>query len=167
MAKRSGGKQKLLAAAALVLVVVMVGAAVLASRSGGGQGGGSSIYFVIYGQDWCPHCQAEIAFLNSTYGPSHFEFRDLDDPKWRANFMDAITLLQAKNIPVQPAFPLTGILVDGRLVAIVQGEISDEAYLDAILKNVDEGKILVVLGANGYSIPPDQRLIAIFSPSEG
>ena len=167
MAKR-GGKQKLLAVAALALVVVMVGAAVLASRGwGGGEGGGSSIYFVIYGQDWCPHCQAEIAFLNSTYGPSYFEFRDLDNPKWRANFLDAITLLQAKNIPVQPAFPLTGILVDGRLVAIVQGEISDKAYLDEILRNVDEGRILVVIGAQGYSIPQDQRLAAIFSPSEG
>ena len=152
-------------AASLIVVAVAGTAIFIAAGSRQGDPLEQNLYFVIYGQDWCPHCQAEMRFLNSTFGSDRVEFRDLDNAEYQAEFLRAITELNKLGIPAGPYFPLTGIHVNGRLVAVVQGEISSPDYLRSVLENTEKGRILVVLGGQGYSIPPNQVLEDVFQPN--
>jgi len=155
---------------AAAVVALAAAAAVLALGRGGGGGGECNLtspYFVIYGQDWCPHCQAEMRFLNETFGPDSYEFRDLDVPEYDAAFRRAVWDLASRGVPVSGGFPLTGIYVDCQLVAIVEGEISSQDYLNAILDAAEPGKILVVVGGNGYLVEPNDVLLEVFAPAAG
>ncbi len=156
-------------AAAVAIIVVMAAGALMAvtGSSNNGSGCDRELYFVVYGQEWCPHCQAELRFLNRTYGPDSFEFRDLDEARYGEEFLRVVANLQSMGLPVQAAFPLTGIWKNCRLVAVVQGEISSVEYLEAILKEVDEGRILVVVGAQGFSIPENEAILKAFEPEAG
>ena len=132
--------------------------------------GGSTCkyYFVIYGQDWCPHCQKMEKFVKETYGEQCLEFRDLDVPKWNGNFTMIIKRLNnVYNVPIQPAFPLTGIWEDGKLRAIVLGEVTKPDSIDYIVQRADEeGKnwVVVFLGSKAYAIKPGEQIIEAFKP---
>ena len=141
---------------ALVVGVLAV-AAFAALQGGGGEtapggGGECSLYFIMYGQEWCPHCQAMDAFVKETYGEACLEFRDLDVPEWKAQFEAVIRDLNiVYGIPAQPAFPLTGVLVekDGELVlaAVIQGEVTDQQIIEQLISYAEPPeKIVVVVG---------------------
>ena len=124
-------------------------------------------YFIIYGQDWCPHCQNMENFVIKNYGARCLEFRDLDVPRWNQNYTQIIDELNNKyKVPAQAAFPLTGILVNGKLRAILQGEITSTQIMDYLVKRADkEGAQWITVYTNGlYVIQPDQAIIHAYLP---
>jgi len=159
---------KYLVAAALVLGVLA--AAGIAAFTGGPSC--DDCYFIIYGQDWCPHCQAMEQFVIENFGEDRLEFRDLDVPEWRANFEAIVKDLNIRyGIPVQAAFPLTGVLVkqDGEwvLAAIIQGEVTDlNVIKDVVSRSDPPGKIAVLVGNNVYviDITNDKVLVEAYTP---
>lgn len=152
-----------------MLAAVYTGVA-LASHHVAASSSDCKYYFIIYGQDWCPHCQNMESFVIDNYGPQCLEFRDLDVPAWNENFTLIIQdLNQRYNIPVQPAFPLTGILVNGKLRVIVQGEVTNTEAIDYMVQSADEqGKewIAVYIGDNGYAITPDTIILKAYTPQK-
>ncbi|MCE4618140.1 MAG: hypothetical protein F7C37_01710 [Desulfurococcales archaeon] len=127
-------------------------------------------YFIIYGQEWCPHCQNMEAFVRDNYGSQCLEFRDLDVPAWGENFTLIIQDLNQKyQVPVQAAFPLTGIVVDGKLRVIVQGEVTNRDAIDYMVQKADsEGQewVAVFIGAQAYAIKPDATILKAFIPEQ-
>lgn len=125
-------------------------------------------YFIIYGQDWCPHCQRMEAFVKNTYGEQCLEFRDLDVKAWGENFTLIVQDLNQKyQVPVQPAFPLTGILEGGELKVIVQGEVTNSDAIDYMVDKANSqgsGWVAVFLGGQAYAIKPDSILVKAYVP---
>ncbi len=124
-------------------------------------------YFIIYGQDWCPHCQNMERFVIENYGARCLEFRDLDVPRWKQNFTMVVDELNNKyKVPTQAAFPLTGILESGKLRAILQGEITSKQVIEYLVKKADkEGPGWITVYTNGlYEIKPDDVILHAFEP---
>ena len=124
-------------------------------------------YFIIYGQDWCPHCQNMERFVMENYGARCLEFRDLDVPRWKQNFTMVVDELNNKyKVPTQAAFPLTGILENGKLRAILQGEITSKQVIEYLVKKADkEGPDWITVYTNGlYEIKPDDVILHAFKP---
>ncbi|MCE4620674.1 MAG: hypothetical protein F7C33_06600 [Desulfurococcales archaeon] len=124
-------------------------------------------YFIIYGQDWCPHCQNMERFVIENYGAQCLEFRDLDVPRWNQNFTMVVDELNNKyKVPTQAAFPLTGILEKGKLRAILQGEITSKQVIEYLVKKADkEGPEWITVYTNGlYEIKPDDVILHAFEP---
>jgi hypothetical protein len=130
---------------------------------------GCKYYFIIYGQDWCPHCQNMEKFVIENYGARCLEFRDLDIPKWNQNFTLIINEFNSKyKVPAQAAFPLTGILVNGKLRAILQGEITSKQVMDYLVEKANkEGSDWIAVYTNGlYVIKPDDTILHAFKPEQ-
>jgi len=156
------------AGAVLLVVLAAAGAAAL-------RGGEECVdcYFIIYGQDWCPYCQAMEEFVITNYGEDRLEFRDLDVPEWEANFLAVVKDLNIQyNIPADTSFPLTGVLVRGEdggwvLAAIIQGAYTDREVIAEVVSRADPpSEIAVLVGGQIYviNIEGDRVLRDAFTP---
>jgi len=156
--------------AGVVLLVVLAAAGVAALR-----GGEECVdcYFIIYGQDWCPYCQAMEEFVVNNYGADRLEFRDLDVPEWEANFLAVVKDLNLQyGIPIEPKFPLTGVLVRGEdggwvLAAIIQGAVTDREAIAQVVSRADPpGEIAVLVRGQVYviNIENDRVIVEAFTP---
>ncbi len=147
--------------ALLLFLPLVIGAPVLASSNN------CHYYFIIYGQDWCPHCQNMERFVIENYGAQCLEFRDLDVPRWNKNFTLIVEELNKKySVPTQAAFPLTGVLVDGKLRGIIQGEVTSKQAINYVIERADkEGSQWIAVYTNGlYVIKPDATILHGYKP---
>jgi len=156
--------------AGAVLLVVLAAAGAVALRGGEEC---TDCYFIIYGQDWCPYCQAMEEFVITNYGEDRLEFRDLDVPEWEANFVAVVKDLNLQyGIPVEASFPLTGVLVRGDdggwvLAAIIQGAYTDKEAIAQVVGKADPpNEIAVLVGGQIYviNIEGDRVLQDAFTP---
>ncbi|MEM4907068.1 MAG: hypothetical protein QXV34_06715 [Sulfolobales archaeon] len=106
-------------------------------------GEGSANYLLyIYGSDGCPHCTALKNYFNSWYGSSNVYFCSLE-----RNSSCAERLLKFyTDLGLGVSVPLTFVVVDGNVRAVVLGEVSDKSFWDGLLKLPETNDLPFYLG---------------------
>ncbi len=87
--------------------------------------------FIVYGSSSCPYCKILANFLKEEYGEEKVVFCDTkNDPACDKLYDELVEL-----IDFQPLIPLTCVVRDNRVVAIIQGAVLDKGYWDKVLEN--------------------------------
>jgi len=112
-------------AAGLAIIALMLAEAGLMRSSAyvSEASGACHMYFIVYGEPWCPACKEMKSFIEKNYGSKCLEFRSIEEAGWRKNYDDLVSLLK-----LDAYVPLTGLVVNGRLVGIAQGVVEDKAF---------------------------------------
>ncbi len=120
-----------------------------------------SFHLYIYGSYGCPHCGAMKEHFAEWYGEQHVFFCPVD----RAGtgcVQRFYTLCRALGLEL--AVPLILVIRNNSVVAIVQGEVDNRGFWDALLSTKPSRNISIYFGSNiiGYVIVKD---LANFSKS--
>ncbi len=120
-----------------------------------------SFYFYIYGKYGCEHCRAMKQYFIMWYGKQHVFFCPIEET---ANCARRFIVL-CRALGLEAAVPLTLVIKNNSVVAIVQGEVDDREFWDRLLTtNLSSKNISIYFGPNivGYVIVKD---LANFSKS--
>ncbi len=112
-----------LVSAVFLLLIFMTQVIIFAQNNGQ-----ANYYFYIYGEHECPHCGAMFRFLVKTYGREHVIFCDISGDK---TCMDKFSTLVSMGFPA--AVPLTFIVYNGTISAVILGEAEDKQFIDGLL----------------------------------
>lgn len=123
--------------------------------------GDESFHFYIYGSYGCPHCRAMKEHFAEWYGEQHVFFCPVD----RAGtgcVQRFYTLCRALGLEL--AVPLILVIKNNSVVTIVQGEVDNRGFWDALLSTKPSRNVSIYFGPNiiGYVIVKD---LANFSKS--
>ena len=88
-----------------------------------------SVKFVVYGNRKCPFCRMLLSFLEEEYGKDVVLFRDITESKNAEMYRKLLSLLNMERF-----IPITGLVVNGKVVAVVQGAVTDRDYWESIIK---------------------------------
>ena len=109
----------------LLVVVLLVNVTVAYSE-------GNYIIYV-YGNIHCPHCAALKEFIIENYGREHLYFCDVGENQTCA--LKFYNIIRAFGI--QPAIPLSAVIVDGKATGVVFGELPVKSVWDKLVKPAD------------------------------
>jgi len=110
--------------------------------------GGGDFLLYIYGSEGCPHCKALKNYFTSWYSPSNTYFCSLDsDTSCVERFL---TFCYSLNMSA--SVPLTFVVVNGSVRAVVVGEVSNKSFWDSLLSLKESNTIPLYIGSNllGY-----------------
>ena len=123
---------------AIFLVIVCASSYVLAENHG---------YIIVYGSHLCPACKSLESFFKEQGIP--YVFRDVSLNESYANDLYRIVSI-AK---LEAAVPTSAVMVNGRVVALVQGAILNADFWKNILNNkVSEGKVYIYYVVPGRGV---------------
>lgn len=103
----------------------------------------SNYVFYIYGSDGCPHCTALKNYLNSWYGPSNVYFCGFEG---NSSCVERFINFCA-DLGLRPSIPLTFVVVDGSVRAVVFGEVSSKSFWDSLLKLPESNDVPLYFGS--------------------
>ncbi|MCX8186555.1 MAG: hypothetical protein N3G48_05555 [Sulfolobales archaeon] len=110
--------------------------------------GATNYLLYIYGSEGCPHCSALKNYFNSWYGSTNFYFCSFE-----LNSSCAERLIKfCSDLGISPSIPLTFVVVDGSIRAVVFGEVGNKSFWDALLKIPESTDVPLYLGSQlgGY-----------------
>jgi len=128
-------------AAAAVVIIILSTQLVLHGELG-------NYMFYIYGSTGCPHCRALEDSLTKWFGSNCMYFCAVDQVNECAGrFLNFYQL-----IGVNPAVPLTFVVVNGTVRAVVVGEVRDKTFWESLLKLPESTNISFYYGGDliGY-----------------
>lgn len=110
--------------------------------------GDGNYLLYIYGSEGCPHCNALKNYFNSWYGSSRIYFCSLE-----GNSSCVERLLKFCNeLGLSVSVPLTFVVVDGSVRAVVFGEVGNKSFWDDLIKLPESNDLPLYLGSQlgGY-----------------
>jgi cytochrome c-type biogenesis protein len=129
----------------LLLIVLVV-------SSVGVYGEGNFLLY-IYGSEGCPHCRALKDYFTSWYGPSNTYFCSFDNNvscvERFLNFYHSLNM--------SASIPLTFVVVNGSVRAVVIGEVGSRSFWDSLLSLNESNTIPLYISSNllGYLVVED------------
>ncbi len=96
-------------------------------------------FFFEYGSSGCPHCVPQHEFFLKSYGVKHHFFCDIATNKTCLLYF--VKYLNRTGLP--PYVPQTLVFVNGRLVAVVIGELEEKPFWDSLISS-SPGKAIPV-----------------------
>ncbi len=104
-------------------------------------------FFYIYGMHTCPHCTSLKEFLASQYGNDSIYFCDLLDPHTSCadRFINLISIAGLPN-----SVPLTVVIKDLEVKAIVLGKVINKTFWDDILMTHKSFEVPIYFGTKSY-----------------
>jgi cytochrome c biogenesis protein CcdA len=129
----------------LLLIVLVV-------SSVGVYGEGNFLLY-IYGSEGCPHCRALKDYFTSWYGSSNTYFCSLDS---NASCVERF-LNFYHSLNMSASIPLTFVVVNGSVRAVVIGEVSSRSFWDSLLSLNESNTIPLYISSNllGYLVVDD------------
>ncbi len=141
--------------AALALLTTLITTQLL------GYGGG---YFYIYGMHTCPYCTSLKEFLASQYGNDSVYFCDLlnEESTCAERFINFTS-----SVGLPESVPLTFVIKDLDVKAIVIGAVTNRGFWDSILNTPKSNEIPIYVGGRAYYallVNDTLRFIEAFTP---
>ncbi|AEH24533.1 thioredoxin family protein [Pyrococcus yayanosii] len=107
----------------------------------------SKFHFYLYGMATCPHCQNMKRELPKFFGEDSLTYYELINNEHNTKiFMEFSKELGVRGVP------LIGVFYDGKLYAIIEGEI-DPSKIPEIVKEAMDREGIIVLSSRAYLIP--------------
>ncbi len=139
-------KKNLLTVVSSLLLIILVASSISVY-------GGGSFLLYIYGSEGCPHCKALKNYFTSWYGSSNTYFCSLDT---NASCVERfLTFYHSLNMSA--SIPLTFVVVNGSVRAVVIGGVSNRSFWDSLLSLKESNAIPLYIGDNllGYLMIED------------
>ncbi len=101
----------------------------------------------VYGNIHCPHCAALKEFITENYGSSHLRFCDIGAN--RTCTIKFYNIIRA--FGMQPAIPLSAVIVNGKATGVVIGEMPVKSVWDKLIQpaELDSHIPIYAMTANG------------------
>jgi len=108
----------------------------------------SSVHFYMYGLATCPHCRHMKELIPAEYGYSSFTYYELLNNKHNdALFRNLSSLTGITGVPA------IGIVYNGTLVAVIEGEYNVSATPEIVKAAVKSNGTLLFVGGKTYILP--------------
>uniref|UniRef100_A0A7C4D989 Cytochrome c biogenesis protein, transmembrane region n=1 Tax=Staphylothermus marinus TaxID=2280 RepID=A0A7C4D989_STAMA len=105
-------------------------------------------YFIIYGSSGCPHCINMKNFLMNSYGSNRVLFIDINsDREAYERFMILV------KHGVSGYVPLTFVIYNDNITCAIQGEFTNKAVIDRILKPNDKNEFIIYTSSINNLVP--------------
>ncbi|MFA4647466.1 glutaredoxin [Pyrococcus kukulkanii] len=108
----------------------------------------SKFHFYIYGLDTCPHCQRMKKLLPEYFGDNSVTFYEVRSSEKNLQLYYNFSRL----IGVQ-GVPLVGIFYDGKLYAIIEGEIEPRLIPKLVKEAMKNKGVILIISAGQYILP--------------
>jgi glutaredoxin len=108
----------------------------------------SKIHFYMYGVATCPHCQRMKKLIPETYGYDKFTYYELLNNDHNGEVFSKI----ARLIGIT-GVPTIGIVYNGTLVAIIEGEFNVSATPKIVMAAIENKGTILFVGGKTYILP--------------
>ncbi|ASJ02714.1 glutaredoxin [Thermococcus profundus] len=108
----------------------------------------SKIHFYMYGMSTCPHCRHMKKLIPETYGYDRFTYYELNGNQHNGKVLTNISRLTGIT-----GVPAIGIVYDGKLVGIIEGEYNVSATPEIVRIALQNNGTLLFVGGKTYLLP--------------
>ncbi|MEM4691320.1 MAG: hypothetical protein QXT88_03110, partial [Desulfurococcaceae archaeon] len=105
-------------------------------------------YFIIYGSSGCPHCINMKNFLMNSYGSNRVLFIDINSDR---EAYERFMILVKHGVPGY--VPLTFVIYNDNVTCAIQGEFTNKAIIDKILKPNDKNEFIIYTSSINNLVP--------------
>ncbi|ASJ00535.1 glutaredoxin [Thermococcus gorgonarius] len=107
----------------------------------------SKVHFYMYGLSTCPHCRHMKQLIPEVYGSDKLTYYELNGNRHNMEVFENISHLT--HITGVPAI---GIVYDGQLVAVIEGEFNVSATPEIVKTAIDHNGTILIVGGVTYLI---------------
>jgi len=111
----------------------------------------SLVHFYMYGAKTCPHCRHMKELIPATYGSDKFTYYELTGNNHNINVFGNISRLTGIT-----GVPAIGIVYNGTLVAVIEGEYNVSATPEIIKAAIENNGMLLFVGGRAYILPRNE-----------
>lgn len=108
----------------------------------------SKVHFYMYGMSTCPHCRRMKQLIPEAYGMDRFTYYELNGNQHNGRVFGNISRLTGIT-----GVPAIGIVYDGQLVAVIEGEYNVSATPEIVRAAVENNGTLLFVGGRTYLLP--------------
>lgn len=108
----------------------------------------SKVHFYLYGMATCPHCQRMKKLIPETYGYDKFTYYELIGNDHNGQLLSKIAQMTGIT-----GVPTIGIVYNGTLVAVIEGEFNVSATPDIVRVAFENNGTLLFVGGRTYLLP--------------
>lgn len=108
----------------------------------------SKVHFYMYGLSTCPHCRNMKQLIPEVYGSDKLTYYELNGNQYNIEAFSNISRLTGIT-----GVPAIGIVYDGQLVAVIEGEFNISATPEIVKEAIDRNGTILIVGGVTYLIP--------------